>query len=351
MKQSVKFFLLVISIFLNGCFNQKYQITITKINSDTNVAKSNVPNDPNVPAPDPSSSPSPTPSIDPKTLYPGPCQGRLNFYNQSDKKILFYTPAEGSGYYLSADGVGASPYIRALAEKLKAAGYTIIITAKLDQFIDSFDACQLWTYYKQIWMFLPCADGGESISMDQKSIDSLKNYYEAGGGLAVFIDYNYNKYKSNCTMCDWTWGTSSDIGALKTILDISFIYGGGWPGSYGLIKGNLSHPLTASVAQLEQLVSVRVHPGLNAAFKNLDQDEYTGIIEKKVGDLRSIALIFPGVYAYIRGFKNYTFKRACEYSSSAISVDKPWEIQSTPDAFVNIADYFEQKLRVITGNL
>lgn len=259
----------------------------------------------------------------------GPCAGRKknSEANKARDEILFYVPI---------DRYGGSSYYRGIKEALEGTGYTIQIVNAIDKSVAEFDACNLWANYTQIWMFLPCRDGAETKSMDANSLDALKLYYTAGGGLVVFTDYHYdNDGAIHCAPSNW--GESSDIKNVKEMLGINYTSDANWVNSGYAKKLNAaaSHPLAPSIARITNIWNLRIVPNEGINFTHLDDAKSIGIIERKINKINTMALIISSAYGH-------------EFSIQKHPLTTKYPVYMTgaePEAFIDIANYFRFNLR------
>ncbi|MBI4925180.1 MAG: hypothetical protein HY843_04575, partial [Bdellovibrio sp.] len=118
---------------------------------------------------------------------------------------------------------------------------------------------------------------------------------------------------------------------------------------YGEIKSQSNHPLAIASTKIFSIWPTSVSSDQNSNFISLDTNNVTGLIEEKRGNLKSIAFIMPSIYGYEFSITGYSFKTACNFGSGDVWFNSP-STDSLPEAFVAIADYFEQNLRVSAAN-
>ncbi|MBI3535486.1 MAG: hypothetical protein HY072_08405 [Deltaproteobacteria bacterium] len=292
-------------------------------------------------------------ALDANQSLAGPCLGYTNFQDNSSKNILFYVTTLQNG---------GSPFVHGLRDTLTVAGYVVTITDTIDP-----NACTLWANYRQIWLLLPCANYGNTKSMDANSINALQQYYEAGGGLVILPGANYNYDGSvSCYKCNDNgapvWGTSTDINAIKSLLKISFTI---YSVSYNFntcytndctnntLLGPLvfsDHPLAIAAKNLEPRATIQVNQDQNLDFIRFDLYRQTGFIDIKRNQLRSLAFILPTVNDSKYTVKDYgVLNKGCKSGTSIWWYDST-PTKSSPQSFVDIANYFETNLRKLITN-
>jgi hypothetical protein len=236
-----------------------------------------------------------------------PCskQGATVEHQESAKQIFFYAPNDPNH----------NPYFTPIIQQLTSSGYKVNVSDTISASVKGeLDGCKLWASYKQIWLWLPCKDGNIAKSMDPASQTALKEFYEGGGGLAVFPDSHFDNNGGNHCSMDGSWGNSSDIRLVESMLGIDFSYGGLMTAQP---KARGDHPFALARVGIRPSWPVTVKAS-NPLWQSLDFNESSGVIEKDLQDgTKSVALVIANTYNY-HGL-------------------------STGDAtpFVQIADYFE----------
>jgi len=228
----------------------------------------------------------------------GPCENQpaMPVVN-ADHKLLIYAPGEYSNGNLFATG---------LQNALVGAGFDVKLINKVDGLNDQ-NACGLWSNYKQLWLLLPC---NSKQTMTDDSFQTVKKFYEFGGGLVLTADAHFfqnTNPNTHCGIADWAGSAGATSDAVKigsTILGAGIKTGGALlaPGSQtvaaplGLTQLDSTHPLKATLQGIsgpwKQGFDAVKNPDFRIAGSN-------GLIEQTVSNsLTRRAAIFPNLYSY-----------------------------------------------------